>query len=79
VAVNLGERNGVEKGHVLALNQAGRIIQDPFEKRGSLVDVQLPEETAGVAMVFRTFEKISYALVMETNRPIRVGDVVAKP
>ncbi len=79
ITLNLGNRNGIEKGHVLAVNQAGRVIQDPFEKPGSLVDVQLPEETAGVAMVFRTYEKVSYALIMDTSRPIQVGDSVVNP
>ena len=79
ITLNLGDRNGIEKGHVLAVNQAGRVIADPFEKPGSLVDVQLPEETAGVAMVFRTYEKVSYALIMETTRPIQIGDAVVNP
>ena len=38
--------------------------------------VELPEEYAGVLMVFRTFEKVSYALVMEAESPIHVLDSV---
>lgn len=79
ITLNLGDRDGIEKGHVLSVNQAGRVVRDPFEKPGSLVDVELPEENAGIAMVFRTFEKVSYALIMEAKRPIRVGDAVANP
>ena len=79
VTLNLGDRDGIEKGHVLAVNQAGRVIADPFEKKGSLVDVQLPEEKAGLAMVFRTFEKVCYALIMETSRPIQIGDSAVNP
>ena len=79
ITLSLGERNGIQKGHVLDINQAGRIVADPFEKPGSLVDVELPEETAGRAMVFRTFEKVSYALVMETTRSIQVGDSATSP
>jgi len=79
VVLNLGDRDGIEKGHVLAVSQAGRVIADPFEKPGSLVAVQLPEENAGFAMVFRTFEKVSYALIMETSRPLQIGDSVAAP
>lgn len=79
VTLNLGDRDGIEKGHVLSVNQAGRIVRDPFEKPGSLVDVELPEENAGVAMVFRTFDKVSYALIMETSRPIQIGDAVRHP
>ena len=79
VALSLGERNGIEKGHVLDINQAGRVVADPFEKPGSLVDVELPEESAGRAMVFRIFEKVSYALIMETSRPIQAGDSATNP
>jgi len=79
IALSLGTRNGIEKGHVLNINQAGRIVADPFEKPGSLVDVELPEEKAGRALVFRTFEKVSYALVMETVTSIRVGDSATNP
>ncbi|MEJ2115862.1 MAG: LysM peptidoglycan-binding domain-containing protein [Gammaproteobacteria bacterium] len=79
IAISLGERNGMQKGHVLDINQAGRVVADPFEKPGSLVDVELPEESAGRAMVFRTFEKVSYALIMETSRSIQVGDSATSP
>ena len=79
ITLSLGERNGIQKGHVLDINQAGRVVADPFEKPGSLIDVELPEETAGRAMVFRTFEKVSYALVMETTRSIQVGDSATSP
>lgn len=79
ITVSLGQRNGIEKGHVLDINQAGRIVADPFEKPGSLVDVELPEESAGRALVFRTFEKVSYALIMETSRPIQEGDSATSP
>jgi len=79
ITINLGERNGIEKGHVLDINQAGRVVADPFEKPGSLVKVELPEESSGRAMVFRTFEKVSYALIMETSRSIQVGDSATSP
>ncbi|QMU62052.1 MAG: LysM peptidoglycan-binding domain-containing protein [Gammaproteobacteria bacterium] len=79
ITLSLGERNGIEKGHVLDINQAGRVVADPFEKPGSLIDVELPEESAGRAMVFRTFEKVSYALIMETSRAIQFGDSATNP
>ena len=79
IALSLGERDGIEKGHILNINQAGRVVADPFEKPGSLVDIELPEEKAGRAMVFRTFEKVSYALVMETVTSIREGDSATSP
>ena len=79
ITVNLGDQDGIEKGHVFVVSQAGRTIGDPFEKPGSLKSVELPEEKAGVAMVFRTFEKVSYALIMDASRPIQVGYAVTTP
>ncbi len=79
LTINAGDREGIEKGHVLALKQSGRTILDKFEKPGSLTKVKLPEERVGVALVFRTFEKVSYALVMETTRPIQIGDAAVTP
>ena len=38
--------------------------------------ISLPQEYVGVVLVFRTFEKISYALVMEVNGPVHVLDTV---
>lgn len=46
---------------------------------GSSVRVQLPEERSGELMVFRTFDKVSYALVMNTQRPVHVNDNVRNP
>jgi hypothetical protein len=45
----------------------------------SKADVQLPEEFAGHVMVFRTFEKVSYGLVMDGIRPVRVYDILREP
>ena len=41
--------------------------------------VKLPDEPAGLAMVFRTFDRVSVGLVMESSKPIHVGDGVRNP
>jgi len=46
---------------------------------GTPVMVQLPEERAGELLIFRTFENISFALVMNTQRPVHVLDFVRNP
>ena len=46
---------------------------DPYQP------VVLPDERSGVVIVFRTFEKMSYALVLKSVRPISIGDYVQKP
>ncbi|SCZ64506.1 LysM peptidoglycan-binding domain-containing protein [Thiohalomonas denitrificans] len=75
VAINLGEREGMEAGHVLSIYQQGASVSDPVVGGR----VTLPEQYAGVMMVFRPFQKMSYALVMEATRPIHVLDRVTNP
>ncbi|QBQ53674.1 LysM peptidoglycan-binding domain-containing protein [Nitrosococcus wardiae] len=78
VVLNLGTEDGMDKGTVLAIYQAGRVVRDPISR---LPDdkVQLPDERAGVLMVFRAFNHISYGLVMGAERAIHVDDVVRNP
>jgi hypothetical protein len=78
VVLNVGARDGLEKGHVLAVNQAGRTVRDEFARRGDKT-ITLPEERAGVLMIFRTFDKVSYGLIMEATRAIHLGDTVSNP
>ena len=79
VAMNIGTQDGIEKGNIVAIAQAGREVKDPFAKEDQTETVQLPHEDSGVAMVFRIFNRVSYAFIMDANRPIRVGDVVRNP
>jgi len=77
VVLNKGARDGLEPGHVLAIYQAGGTAKDPESLLGSSVD--LPNERAGILMVFRTYEKVSYALVMEAYRSLHVNDLISNP
>lgn len=53
--------------------------QDDKPKSTIPPQVKLPDERNGLVFVFRTFEKVSYALVMSSKRPLKVGDVVQTP
>lgn len=75
VVINLGTREGLSTGNVLAVYKEGKLIKDPI----SGDKVLLPEERVGLAMVFRTFEKLSYALILETDRSINVKDKLYSP
>ena len=76
--INRGERDGMRNGHVFAVWEAGRVARDGIS--GVPNDtVQLPEEEIGSMMVFRTFDKVSYALVIKSIRPIREGFKVRHP
>ncbi len=77
--ISLGERDGIEKGHVLAIYQTGRRVSDAYARGGLSRRVTLPNERTGLVMVFRTFDKVSYALVMESTRTMKVGDIATNP
>ena len=75
VTINRGEREGLQIGDVLGINRAGEKVRDPV-KRGS---VKLPSERAGLMMVFKVFEKVSYGLILEAERPLSVMDEISNP
>ncbi len=77
--INLGQRDGIEPGHVFEIRQAGRTITDPFHKERGGKEITLPTESSGLMMVFRSFDKVSYGLIMESDHPIRTGDIVTAP
>lgn len=78
VIVNRGTREGMEVGHVMRIQQAGGDVKDKVTEAPNDT-VVLPNEDAGVLMLFRTFDKVSYGLVMEATRPIHVLDYVTAP
>ena len=78
IAVNLGNRDGIESGNVLRIRRAGDVVRDP-KVEDPRFRVKLPDEQIGLAMVIRSFEKMSYALIMEADMPISVNDYVESP
>lgn len=91
VALNRGSAAGLEAGHILAVFQHGGVVRDTFKDGGLAANrkgrgsslfgskVQLPDERVGVVMVFKAFDNMSYALVMETTHEIRQGDRAKNP
>lgn len=78
VVINRGTADGLEPGHVLAILKAGRRLQDKSEP-SERATIQLPNERNGLMMVFRTFEKLSYALVLDITDTVAIGDQVTTP
>ena len=78
VVIDKGKSDGIEVGHTLSIYKKGRIINDTIQT-GTPVPVKLPDEIAGVLMVFRPFERVSYALVMEATDAIHTLDKVQTP
>jgi len=75
VVLNKGERDGLEVGQVLAVYQTGELVFDEIAKE----NVLLPDMRAGLAMVFYVFEKASYAIILKSDKPLKVGDKVKNP
>jgi nucleoid-associated protein YgaU len=76
ISINKGARDGLEVGHVLALYTLGGAVRDVSRPKGT---IKLPDERAGLAFVFRVFNRVSYALVMNITRPVSPLDVVQTP
>jgi len=89
IAISAGSANGIDNGTVVSLWRQGRHVAHRMKYPGSsrmddsLTDgagrVSLPDEYAAHAMVFRTFDKVSYALVMEGVKPVLVGYAAKHP
>lgn len=75
VAINRGERDGLKVGNLLGIFKAGEQVQDRVA--GDVIT--LPSERAGMLMVFRSYEKMSFGLVLHADRPLAVDDEVANP
>ena len=75
VVLNKGTEAGLQAGHVLEIHQRGKIVQSP---RGRY-KIRLPEERAGLLMIFKPDSKISYGLVMEAFTDLSVYDYVYSP
>jgi len=77
VALNRGAREGVERGHVLALWRDGAITADKTDGRKTAI--KLPDERVGLLFVFRVFDRVSYALIVSAVDPVKRGDRFTQP
>ena len=75
VAVNLGAYDGMRPGHVLAVYKPRRMIRDTLTGE----QVEIPRKRVGLIMLYKIFDLVSYGLVTESERDIRVADRVAEP
>ena len=75
VVLSRGKRDGLELGHVLQVNQVPSPVDDPVTRER----VQPPSDPAGTVMVFRLFDRVSYALVMNATQPMHLLDEVSAP
>jgi LysM repeat protein len=88
VAINRGHKHGVEPGTVLAVDEAGYEVSDVYRHSGTVGEteskafapkVQLPEERVGTLLVFKSYDRMSYALVVNATDTIHVQYVARSP
>jgi LysM repeat protein len=91
VAINRGKRHGIEPGTVLAVDQAGEVVRDLYAGGRSITNsmngfnstfvprVKLPDERAGTMLVFKVYDRMSYALIVGASNTIHIGAPVHNP
>jgi hypothetical protein len=80
VTLNRGRTDGLEAGHVLALyTRMGTVRDITKAKNAPDANIELPDERSGLVFVFRVFDRVSYALVMNATNPVSPLDVVRTP
>lgn len=82
VSINRGALDGLDVGSVLQLYHFGKTIEDPGSKAsfwGKKGTMRLPDEQYGDLFIFRTFNHVSYGLIMQVTVPVEVGDVAKSP
>lgn len=77
VAISLGKRDGIEPGHVMAILKDGARVVDKTDSTRPML--KLPDERNGLLMVFRTFDRVSYALVLDIRSAVNIGDRLISP
>lgn len=75
VAINRGSNDGLDPGSMLGIYQPGRSVSDPYGSG----QVRLPEQKAGLLMVFKVTPRLSYGLVLKETRPAHQYDKVHNP
>jgi len=76
VIVNAGLKDGVKAGDVFNIYKKGPVVKDPVVRNKS---VKLPDELNGNLMIFRPFNHLSYALIMDAQSTLRIGDIIKSP
>lgn len=89
VVINRGKRHGLDVGNVLAIDQAGKTVRDRYASGRGFgrmraistlgPKVKLPDERAGTLLVFKTFDRVSYGLVVGASNAMHVSDIVRTP
>lgn len=77
VVINRGSKDGMERGHVMAILKNGEVLRDSTDS--SRTQIKLPNERNGLLIVFSVYEQLSYALVLQITDGVKVGDRFVNP
>jgi hypothetical protein len=92
VMINRGTEHAVEQGDVVTVKRTSPAIIETSSgpvyskdtSRGNRMasddsDYKMPEEVVGEMMVFKVYKQVSLALVLRSNKPLRLQDIVTSP
>ena len=75
VTLDRGSQDGAKAGQVFSVYQQGELVRDPKTKE----TVKLPNQNVATVMIFKTFDSFSYAYVLDSALPIKVGAAIQTP
>jgi hypothetical protein len=77
VVINRGAADGLQRGDILAILKDANVVPDTTD--AARTPLHLPGERNGLMMVFRTFDRVSYALVLQITDGVKTGDRFVNP
>lgn len=78
IAINLGLRDNIQVGHLVQINHKGAVIRDYNEEDPDFL-IKLPDERSALAIVIKSYDQMSYCLILEAAVPVKLGDMVVSP
>ena len=79
VVINHGAEDGARVSDILAIEQSGGTVRDPYADAEEPEEVRLPPQRVGTLMIFRTFDRVSYGLILDATQAIHLHDPVTNP
>ena len=79
ITLGVGQQEGIEVGHVLALYRARGEVKYKDPETGEKETFDLPENRYGLVFVFRVFNRVSYGLVVDASAPVQIADTIRNP
>jgi len=79
ITLGVGQREGIEVGHVLALYRNRGDVEYKDPETGEKETISLPENRYGLVFVFRVFDRVSYGLVVDASAPVKIADTIRTP